>query len=35
MSSLKRKHGFPVHRDRYEERRPMVTVKPDQLALFA
>jgi DNA repair photolyase len=35
MASLKRKHGFPVHRDRYEERRPMVTVKPDQLALFA
>jgi DNA repair photolyase len=35
MSSLKRKHGFPAHRQRYEERRPVVSVKPDQLALFA
>jgi DNA repair photolyase len=34
MQSLKRKHGFPAHRDRYEERRPMVTAQPDQMALF-
>lgn len=34
MSSLKRKHGFPAHRMRYEDRRPEVTEQPDQMALF-
>jgi hypothetical protein len=34
MQSLKRKHGFPAHRERYEERRPVVTAQPDQMALF-
>ena len=34
MSSMKRKHGFPAHRARYEDRRPEVTEQPDQMALF-
>jgi DNA repair photolyase len=34
MSSLKRKHGFPAQREKYEDRRPVVSVRPDQLALF-
>ena len=35
MSTLKRKHGFPTHRNRFEERRPPARVEPGQLALFA